>query len=302
MVTFFRAIRFALQDIYRNFSLSIMTVLILVLMLLSVNTLLTVRVLTIEATQVVKDQVDVSVFFAKDATEKQINEIREYIRTFPEVVDEKFYTPEEVLADFRAEYAYNQTILASLEELGDNPLGSMLIIKTRTPEDYQKIITALSVPEYEKTIEAKTFSDTEKAISRIHTITSQVEKFSVVVTGLFALIAFIIIFNTVRVAIYTQRIEITIKKLVGASNWFVRSPYVIEALVFTVLSLMITGVIVYFAIGLLEPQVTKVFGEVGILTNYFYSNILVLVGAETLAVLVLTTTSSVLAMGKYLRS
>jgi cell division transport system permease protein len=302
MVTFFRAIRFAFQDILRNFSLSIMTILILVLMLLSLNTLLIVRVLTVEATQTVKDLVDVSVFFSKTATTDDVNEIREYIRTFPEVIDEKYFTPEEVLLDFKAQYAYNQTILSSLDELGDNPLGSMLIIKTRATEDYQKIISALSVPEYEKIIEAKTFSDTEKAISRIHTITSQVEKFSVVVTGLFGLIAFIIIFNTVRVAIYTQRTEIAIKKLVGASNWFVRSPYIIEAFIFTLLSMAITVGVMYGAVILLDPRVAFVFGEANILTNYFTSHILVLVGGQALAVLVLTVTSSVLAMGKYLRS
>lgn len=302
MVTFFRAIRFAFQDILRNFSLSVMTVLILVLMLLSVNTLLIVRVLTVEATKTVKDQVDVSVFFSKGATNDDINEVREYIRTFPEVVDEKYYTPEEVLSDFKAQYDYNQTIMSSLDELGDNPLGSMLVIKTRATEDYQKIINALSVPEYAKLIEAKTFSDTEKAINRIHTITSQVEKFSVIVTGLFGIIAFIIIFNTVRVAIYTQRTEIAIKKLVGASNWFVRSPYIIEAFIFTVLSIIITAGIMYGAIQVLDPRVAYVFGETNILTNYFSSHILVLVGGQALAVLVLTVTSSVLAMGKYLRS
>ncbi len=302
MVTFFRAIRFAFQDMLRNFSLSVMTVLILVLMLLSVNTLLIVRVLTVEATNTVKDQVDVSVFFARGATNEDINEVRSYIRTFPEVTEETYFTPEEVLSDFRAEYDYNQTIMSSLDELGDNPLGSMLVIKTRATEDYQKIIDALSVPEYAKLIEAKTFSDTEKAISRIHTITSQVERFSVAVTGLFALIAFIIIFNTVRVAIYTQRTEIAIKKLVGASNWFVRSPYIIEAFVFSVISVALTVGIMYGAILLLDPRVAYVFGEANILTNYFSSHILVLVGGQALAVLILTVTSSVMAMGKYLRS
>ncbi len=279
-----------------------MTVLILVLMLLSVNTLLIVRVLTVEATNTVKDQVDVSVFFARGATNEDINEVRSYIRTFPEVTEETYFTPEEVLSDFRAEYDYNQTIMSSLDELGDNPLGSMLVIKTRATEDYQKIIDALSVPEYAKLIEAKTFSDTEKAISRIHTITSQVERFSVAVTGLFALIAFIIIFNTVRVAIYTQRTEIAIKKLVGASNWFVRSPYIIEAFVFSVISVALTVGIMYGAILLLDPRVAYVFGEANILTNYFSSHILVLVGGQALAVLILTVTSSVMAMGKYLRS
>ncbi len=236
MISLLRACTFAIQDIVRNISLSFMTVLILILMLLSVNTLIMIRVLTVEATQSIKSQVDVSVFFTHDATDAHIEEVKTYVQSFPEVVDITFRTRDEVLAQFREQYKDNETIMASLTELGENPLGAMMVVKTREPKDYEKVITALDVPEYEKTIEAKTFSDTQKAIERIQVITSQVESFSLVVTALFAFIAFLIIFNTVRVAIFTQRVEITIKKLVGATNWFIRSPYIIEAFIFPSLS------------------------------------------------------------------
>lgn len=301
MLTLLRTIKFALQDIARNISLSFMTVLILVLMLLSVNTLIIIQALTAEATQSIKNQVDVSVFFVHDATSDQIREVREYVGSFPEVTDVTFKTEEEVLAEFRAQYEDNPDIVASLDELNENPLGPMMVVKTREPKDYQKVITALTVPEYEHVIEAKTFGDTEKAIERIDTITSQVEQFSLVLTGLFAFIAFLIIFNTIRVAIYTQRVEISIKKLVGATNWFIRSPYVIEAFVFTAVSVVITGTLVWLVVGILDPYIAVVFGQSDILTNYFQSNILWLAGIQVLAVLLLTVCSSLLAMRRYLR-
>lgn len=301
MLSLLRIIKFALQDIGRNIGLSSMTILILILMLLSVNTLIIINILTGEAVKSIKEQIDVSIFFQPEATARQIDEIKNYVNAFPEVKEIIYFSPEQVLAQFREQHKDNLEVLASLDELGGNPLGSTLVIKTREPKDYEKIVKALAVPEYESIIEAKTFGDTEKAITRIQTVTSQVEKFTAGVSILFALIAFLIIFNTIRVAIYTQRVEITIKKLVGASNWFVRGPYLIEALVFTCFSVLLTGVLVYVGLRMLDPYMAVIFGVGKILTNYYFSHIIFLLSAQFGGVLLLTILSSLLAMRKHLR-
>ena len=302
MRSFFRATKFAFQDIIRNLSLSLMTVLILVLMLLSVNTLVVIKFFTSQATQSVKDQIDVSIFFAHTATDEEIVEVQNYIKSFPEVSNVVYLTKDQVLEKFKEQYSDNENIIASLEELDENPLGSTMIVKTRNPGDYNKLITALSVPEYEDIVVAKTFVDTEIAIERINNITTQVERFSVILTGLFAVIAFLIIFNTIRVAIYTQRVEITIKKLVGATNWFIRSPYIIESFIFTVVSVAITYFLMRFVAGLLDPYVAVVFKKDWLLTNYISSNIMMLVGSQFVVVLLLTIFSSFLAMRRHLKA
>lgn len=302
MRSLFRAINFAFQDIFRNISLSMMTILILVLMLLSVNTLVIIKFFTLQATQSIKNQIDVSIFFSHTATDEQVNEIQSYIRSFPEVTEVKYFNKDEVLKNFRDQYADNKNIVASLDELGENPLGATMIVKTREPVDYQKIIKALSVPEYENVVMAKTFVDTEKAITRINNITVQVERFSVALTGLFAVIAFLIIFNTIRVAIYTQRIEIAIKKLVGATNWFIRSPYIIESIIFSVISVAITYGFLIFAASYIDPYIEVVFNKSSLLTEYFSSNIMMLFGGQFVAVLALTIFSSLMAMRRHLRT
>jgi len=299
--SFHRIIKFSFQDIVRNASLSVMTILILILMLLSINTLMVVRVLTDESIKAVKDQIDVSIYFHPEATEEEINEVREYVGSFPEVVDETYLNRDHVLETFKEHYKDNEEIIASLEELGENPLGPTMVVKTRDPKDYQKIIDALSIPEYENIIEAKTFADTQKAIERISAITTQVERFTYALTALFAIIAFIIIFNTIRVAIYTQRAEIGIKRLVGATNWFIRGPYIMESFFFTVVSVGVTYLIAHFVLRFLDPYIAIIFDEVGLLTNYFYSNIAMLLGMQFLAVLLLTVFTSALAMRKYLK-
>ncbi len=302
MQSFLRVIKFAFQDLGRNFSLSFMTVFILVLMLLSVNTLWSLDVLTKAAVEAVKKQIDISIYFVPQATDKNVNEIKTYVGKFPEVTDIKLQSKEDVLASFREQHQTQKEALDALDELGANPFGPTMIIKTKEPEDYKKIIDALNVPEYTSLIEAKSFDNHEDAISRLQNITNRIEKMGFGLTILFALISFLIIFNTIRVAINTQRMEINIKRLVGASNWFIRGPYLVESVVFTILSVLFTMAIVFVALKWVDPYLAVVLPNGFSLTNYFYSNMLMLFGVQALAVLLLTILSSGLAMRKQLRA
>jgi cell division transport system permease protein len=299
--SFYRVIIFALQDIGRNLSLSFMTVFVLVLMVLSINTLFVVRALTTAATGAVKDQIDVTIYFNKGATDEQIEEVQEFIQSFPEVETLTYANRDETLAQFRAEHENNPDILSSLDALDENPLGATLIIKTRAPEDYQKIITSIQVPEYEHVVDAKTFGDTEQAIERIGMITTQIERFSLGLTGFFGLVAFLIILNTIRVAIYTQRVEISIKRLVGATSWFIRGPYIVTSIFFSMFSVAIAYAGMMLVSRFLDPFISVILGAPLFLTSYFLDNILMLAGMQFVVVLALTLLSSYLAMRRHLR-
>jgi len=302
MYSFLRIIRFALQDIFRNIGLSFMTIFVLVLMLLSVNTLLIIRLVTNQATTSIREQIDVSIYLSPEASADEIDEVYTYVASLPQVTEAKFLSQEEVLNNFKELYKDNENILASLNELTENPLGATIVVKTKDPADYVTVIDQLSVPEYETIVESKTFTDTQGAIQKIDVITKNVEHFSFALTAFFAIIAFLIIFNTIRVAIYTQRIEISIKKLVGATNWFVRGPYVVESVIFSIISVGITVLLVYGATGMLDPYLGVILGDPQFLTNYYFSHILSLAGIQFGIVFLLTLISSMIAMRRYLRT
>ena len=301
MISFFRVIKFALQDMVRNMSLSLMTVVILVLMLLSVNTLVVVKTITGEAVRTVKDQIDVSLYFASDVEQEQVDELTSFIESFPEVTEIVYFDSNEVLSDFKSSHQERDYVIDALDEIVQNPFGPTLVVKTREPNDYQKVIEAVSIPEYADVIEAKTFGDTQEYIRRIDVITQQVEGFVLMLTGLFAVIAFFVIFNTVRVAIYTQREEIGIKKLVGATNWFVRGPYIVESIVFSAVAVAITLTAVYMAVQVIDPYVAVMLETEGLLTAFYDQNMMQQVLMQFGVVLALTITTSGLAMRRYLR-
>lgn len=285
----------------RNFSLSLMTIITLVLLLLSVNLLLAVRVLTGEAIAVVKQQIDVSVYFKPLATEVQINEVRAFVDAYPNVVQTTYLNKEQSLARFREIYQGNSEVLKSIEELGDNPLGATLVVRTRDTQDYAPLMTALSVPEYAKIIDNKTSGDTQNAINKIQQVTTHIERFTFGITILFGLIAIIIIFNTVRVAIYTQRVEISIKKLVGASNWYVRGPFVVSSLLFSGFALLTTYGFICLVIHYTEPYVTALFNREAILSSYVAAHLWSLTVLQLVAISVLTVGTSYVAMRRYLK-
>lgn len=301
MLSFLRILKFAFQDIGRNFSLSFMTVFILVLMLLSVNVLLSLEVVTNQAVKSVKDQVDISFYFTSKVQDTEIDNVKKYIASFPEVTKITVLSKDQVLANFKDRHKDQKETMDALTELGENPFGPTMVVKTREPKDYQKLIKALDVPEYKKIIEAKSYDQHESAIIKLQNITNRIEMIGLGLTILFAAISFLIIFNTIRVAINSQKTEISIKRLVGASNWFIRGPYLIESLLFTIVSIAATFVVMYFALSWFDSYLSIVFSSSFSLTNYYKSNIFFLCSMQALAVLLLNILSSGLAMRKQLK-
>lgn len=301
MPSFFRVIRFAFQDIVRNLGLSAMTVFILLLMLLSINMLWSMDVMTKEAVRLVKEQINISFYLAPAIADKSVLEIKSYLATFPEITQIDLLTREQVLQSFKTRHQFSAEVLGALSELGGNPFGPTLVVRTKEPGDYRKIIQAVSVPEYDPLIEGKSFEGHEEALDRIQTITNRIERVGLGLSLLFALISFMIIFNTIRVAIFTQRAEISIKRLVGANNWFIRGPYLLESFVFTIASVGLAMLVMYFATRYLDRYVSVVFPNGFSLTNYYSSHMLYLFGIQAISVLLLTVFSSSLAMRRQLK-
>ncbi|OGH68359.1 MAG: hypothetical protein A3D53_03650 [Candidatus Magasanikbacteria bacterium RIFCSPHIGHO2_02_FULL_45_10] len=301
MTGLLRIIKFSFQDIGRNLGLSLMTVFILILMLLSVNTLVTMDITTKEAVRLVKGQVNVSLYLVETATEKNVKDVQNYLASFAEVESVNVLSREEVLESFRTRHQFSAEVLQALAELGGNPFGPTIIVKTREPGDYRKIMESISETDYDPLVEAKSFEGHEEALDRIQAITTRIERIGFGLAAIFAIISFLIIFNTVRVAIHTQRVEISIKRLVGANNWFIRGPYLVESLLFTIVSVGLTMVIMYFALAWLDRYLGVVFPNGFSLTKYYQSNMLYLLLLQLFAVLLLTVTSSSLAMRRQLK-
>lgn len=301
-VAFFRIIKFSLQDFWRNFWLSVATIIILVLTLVSINFLIVLNLLTKTAIDQVKEKIDVSIYFKQGVAESQIGTIKSYLVNLAEVKAVNYVFPEQALEQFKEKHKNDPAVLESLTEVGDNPLGATLVIEARDPSDYPKIMQIFDDPSYGEIIQDKNFDDNRAVMEKINSIAIKVEKVALGIAGLFALVAVLIVFNMVKISIYTHRDEIGVMKLVGAANWFIRSPYLVSGIFYGLFAVLFSVIITYPAVSFIEPYLAGLFDSSGLnILGFFTSNYLWIFGGEFLGVVVLNTIASSLAIGRYLK-
>lgn len=298
----FRILKYTFQSFFRNFWLSFVTLTILFLALSSVNTLIVLDLLAKTAIQTVESRIDVSIYFKSTVREDQILNIQTYLLSQEGVKEVAYVSSEQALVNFKDRNKNNPKVLDSLTALGENPLGAALVIRATSPQYYEEIITALSGDQYSNLIEDKDFEDYRMVIDRITRVTERMSFAVTVMAIIFGLISILIVFNTLRVAVYTHRDEIKIMQLVGATNGFITAPYIVEALLFGFLAVGITIVAFYPMLGLIQPYVTTFFegGDLN-LVAYFNQNFAAIFGLELLGVCILNIFSAIVATKRYLR-
>jgi len=303
LIAFYRIIKFAFQNFWRNFWLSLITVSMLILTLLTVNVLVILNVVTTTAIESVEDKIDVSVYFDPETSTEIVQGAQGYLQALPQVVDAQLITPEEALTRFKDRHAEDPEILKSLEEVDGNPFGASLIVKAQSPQDFDFILEALDNPQFRDYIEKSEFDDYEAIIQSINRATDRVRLFGFALSGIFLLIAVLIVFNSIRVAIFIHKEEISIMRLVGASSWFIRAPFWVEVILFSLLATAVSMVITYPVLGVLEPQFNSFFYpiETGLL-DYYNTNFLMLFGVQFLGLSLINIIASSVAMRRYLKT
>lgn len=302
-ISFRRAVKFAAQNFGRNVWLSLATISMVFLMLISLNIIVILNFITNSVVQTIEGRVDLSVYLKPAADEKMVESLRAYLSGLPEVKEVGIVDPEAALLQFQERHKNNPEIVSALGEIGANPLGATLIVKAKTTAGYQAILGSLDNPAYRDVILDKDFSNYERLISRVQIMGEKAKFAGLALSLCFGFIAILIVFNSVRLAIYTHREEIGIMKLVGASNWFVSAPYLIEGFFTCLLSLVLIIAVVFPVLNLIEPQIIGFFeGEAPSIVDYFFGNFFTIFGLEFLVALFLVLVSASMAVNRYLRA
>lgn len=296
-----RVIATAFVHLFRNVWLGVATIIVLVMALISVNLLVGVNALMENAVRLLEDKIDVTVFFKQDANEALVAQAKFFLADLPQVKDAELLTADQALEAFRARNAANPEILSALDELDSNPLGATLRIKARKPSDYPFIVETLKNPQFADAIESKTYDDHADSIEGVRRVSGTARTIGTALIVIFSLIAFLIVFNTVRVAIYTQREEIGIMRLVGASSFFVRAPFVLQGILLALFSMAIAAGFLYLGVSWAEPALIALYGGSPGLYAYFGEHWLRLVLIEGGALILMVGCTSWIAAGKYLK-
>lgn len=302
MRSFFRIIRFALQSMLRNFWLSFVTMSVFLLTLLTVNSVIVLNVLANESVKSVESKVQVTVFFHDDVAEETVNGVRGYLLGLSQVKDVTYQSAEEALAAFREANKDEPVILAALDETDGNPLGQELKIRAYSADDFPFILDALETPEYAPYIKDKNYADYSAALTMLSNFSQKVRIGFLALALFFGFIAILIVFNTIRVAIYVHRDEIGVMKLVGANDWFVRGPFLLESVCYALGATLLMAGITFAALFATAPYVRRFFVGIDVdLVAYYSQNGAGLFGMQFVGLAILGLATTAFAMRRYLR-
>lgn len=302
MITLWRIFVASWKHITRNAWIGLATVFVFSIALLSVNVLLGAQAMLDRVVTILEEKVDVTISFRPETPEAVLEQARFYLTSLPQVSGVRYISSAEALKLFRERHANHPSIISGLDELSGNPLGGQLVVKARQSDDYPFLLQAIKNPQYLNFVQSQTYDDHQTAIQRIRRISDQARLFGAALVALFALFGLLAAFNAIRVAIYTQREEIMIMRLVGASTSFIRGPFILEGIWLGLLSLVLCGGAVYGILRWLEPLMRPLFdgGDPGI-SAFFLQNWPLILTLEGGGLLVLSMLVSWVAVGRYIQ-
>lgn len=299
-----RIARSGLKNFIRNGTVAWASVLVITITLSVLTGLIFFQaVLNYSLTQI-QDKVDVTVYFTTEASEDKVFEIKTSLESLPEVSQVTYESADEALAKFKERHSNDYLTLQALEELSDNPLGASLNIKAGQTSQYESIIkffeddSALG-KQNENLIEKINYNQNKVIIDRLTSIIDGARTLGFLITLILAFVSVLITYNTVRLAIFISREEISIMKLVGASPRYIRGPFVIEGIICGVIASLVTLILFYPVSLWLGNKMTTFLGLN--LFDYYLSHL-----GEILLIIIfsgvfLGAISSFFAIRKYLK-
>ena len=300
-----RIIRAGFVGFWRNAYVSLASVFVMMVALFVIGATMFLDQLLTTSLSTIQSKVDINVYFVPDASIDEIDRIRVAVAALPDVAAVTYTTREDALEEYRDRNQGNEIALQALEELNENPLGATIAIQAKETSQYESVAQFLEEQKAQEDVSAPVidvinYAKNKDSIDTLTRIIEAVERTSFAVMIVLLLAATLITFNTIRLAIYTSREEIAIMRLVGASNMFIRGPFMLQGIMYGLISGLITLALFYPILIWLGPG-TATFFEVNLL-DYYLANFktisVVIVGIGVTLGLV----SSTFAVARYLRT
>lgn len=253
----------------------------------------------------ITDKIDVSVYLKDSTTPAQTTALIGQLKALPNVKSVEYLSKQQALIKYQQDNQGNQDLLRAITE-ASNPLPATIHIK---PVDLNKIqdikdfLTKPSVAALQS--DPPSYSGSRKtAIDNITHATNVLREIGVVTVIVFSVISALIIFNTIQMAIFNRRDEIKIMRLLGASTWYIRGPFVVESAIYGILSAVISVLIINSAFVAASSALQA--SSLGLLdinyaNNYFEQHFLWFLTVQLLIGIILGTVSSMIATRRYLK-
>jgi cell division transport system permease protein len=294
-----RIIRLGWQTFFRDGEIAVATIFILFLSVILMSSLFLFKDIGQFLISSIQDKVDISIYFKENTVEDEIFNIKEVITEFPEVKEVGYISSEEALEDFLSRHAKDPVLIESIDEVGKNPFLASLNITAWDPSQYERISSFLERAGFEDVIEKIDYYQRAPMIEKIASLNSTITKAGISFSIILIIVAIAVTFNTIRLSIYNSREEIKIQRLVGASNWFIRGPFLVQGAFCGFFAALISALVFAGFCWFLTPRITNFFFDID-LYGLFLENFQTLLIIQFVTGIGLGMISSVFAVRKYL--
>ncbi|TSC93088.1 MAG: cell division transport system permease protein [Candidatus Berkelbacteria bacterium Athens1014_28] len=283
---------------WRNRLLSLATSVIIFLALFIISVFATTTMIANNVSTALKNKVDLTIYLKDSISEDQIVALEEIITARPEVTSIKFVSKTDALNIWRLRQAGNLDLQNVITE-EDNPLPQSFEIKTINPEDIQSVASYFDNVEYASLIQEISYEQSKALIDRLIKITHLIKTVGWALSAIFILISVLIVYNTLRLTIYSRSDEIEIMNLVGASGFYIRGPFVFEGMTYGITGAILAAISFYFSYRFSMPYIRNYLSTSDISATLSI-NVWLIMATQLLIGLLMGAICSLLAMRRYL--
>lgn len=300
LTTIYRILKTSIISLWRNHWLSLAATLIMVLTLFTISFFVSLLVVADRTSTSLKDKVDISVYFNETTSKDQIFSIQNALLSRSDIKSVDYISKEKALERWRQVSEGDDKIRDAVSDTF-NPLPRSLEIKTQNPEDLESVNQFVSSADYKPLIRDISYRKNKDLVDRLVKITQFIKYIGWVLSSIFVLISVLIIYNTIRLTIYARSNEIEIMKLVGASDWYVQGPFIVEGISYGILGSIIASLVLFMVSKLLLPVAEQYLGMDSVNSVSAGLDFGLIIAVQLFIGFILGVTCSLVAVRKHLK-
>lgn len=296
-----RIFKFAFNDFLRNKGISLSAIFVLSIITFLATFLFVFYGATNFFISQIQNKIDITAYFKDGTSEQDIFDVKNQIMKISDkVTSVEYVSKDDALKKFSEAHKDSDVFMQAIKEVGENPLLPSLNIKTSGDlASYKDISDILSSDNLSVLIDSVDFSQKKDIMEKVFSITTSVKNYGMALEVILIFIGAMIVFNTIKLAIDTEKEEINTMRIVGAGDWFVRGPFIFQGAIYGFFAFIICFVLSILLSYFLSAKISLILPGFN-LFSYFVSNLLVLIAIQFVASVGLGVGTSYIAVKKYL--
>ncbi len=300
MITLIRIIQAGLRNFLRNSWLSTAATAVMAVTLTVILSAFITTTAMNQAIRSIVNKIDVVVYLKDTITAEQTADFQKRIEHVDNVSKVSYVSKADALKRFRGQLKSGSKLLEALSDQ-DNALPASFEINVYDKGKMEPLVNFMAQDDIKPYVDTFSYTGDRRAtIERIVRASTFLRLIGIIASALFVLISIMIIFNTIRMAIFTRKEEIEIMKLVGATNWFIRGPFVFEGLLYGIIGALVAVALCYVGLIFGGPKLSSYIDVTATIQAFRAVPHLIILGELGIGMSI-GTLSSLLALSRYLK-